>query len=195
MRKTFVFVPLFIIISIMTASFTPVIQMSEDISENVFRLHIIANSDSVEDQTLKLKVRDKILALSESLYNNCSSVEEAVRISDENKNLIKETAQKVLAFYGCNYEARVFTTKEFFGTRKYDNFVLPAGVYNSLKIVIGEGKGKNWWCVMFPSVCVSGCTDEFSQSLTDEERKMIESNKYIVKFKAVEIYEKIKCKL
>lgn len=194
-KKIFLFIPVFLSFVILISSLSPIINMSESISDKVFRLHILANSDEAYDQELKLKVRDKILLLSKELYDGCESVEQAVNVSNNNLALIKETAQKVISFYGYDYEARVYVTKEYFNTRKYDNFSLPAGVYDSLKIEIGEGKGKNWWCVMFPSVCLSGCTSDFDEVLTEEEKELIESDKYIIKFKAVEIYENIKNKL
>ena len=194
-KKIFLFIPVFLSFVILISSLFPIINMSESISDKVFRLHILANSDEAYDQELKLKVRDKILLLSKELYDGCESVEQAVNVSNNNLALIKETAQKVISFYGYDYEARVYVTKEYFNTRKYDNFSLPAGVYDSLKIEIGEGKGKNWWCVMFPSVCLSGCTSDFDEVLTEEEKELIESDKYIIKFKAVEIYENIKNKL
>jgi stage II sporulation protein R len=177
---------------IISTAITPTIAMSENISSKVFRLHILANSDCSEDQALKLKVRDKILNLSKTLYNDCTSVDEAINISNDNIQLLKSTAQKVIAFYGYEYDTKVYVTKEYFNTREYDDFTLPAGIYDSLKIEIGEAKGKNWWCVMFPSVCLSGCTDDFNEVLTPEEQKLIKSGKYVFKFKAVEIYEKIK---
>lgn len=194
-KKLFVFVPVFLCAVIAVTAITPLITMSEDISTKVFRLHILANSDSDEDQALKIKVRDKILDVSEDLYNNCSSVEDAVDISKDNISLFRETAQKVIAFYGYEYDTRVYVTKEYFDTRVYDDFTLPAGTYDSLKIEIGEGKGHNWWCVMFPSVCLSGCSDDFDETLTPEEQEMIKSGKYVVRFKAVEIYEKIKSEI
>ena len=192
MKKLTVFTSVFLVLTIIVSAFTPVINMSESISNKVFRLHILANSDEKYDQELKLKVRDKILTLSKELYSGCESVDEAINISKDNLDLFRETAQKVIAFYGFEYEARPYVTKEYFNTRKYDNFSLPAGIYDCLKIEIGQGRGKNWWCVMFPSVCLSGCTDDFNGVLTEDERRMIEEDKYIVKFKAVEIYEKLK---
>lgn len=191
-KKIFIFVPIFMCALIISTAITPTIAMSENISTKVFRLHILANSDSSEDQALKLKVRDKILNLSKTLYNDCTSVDEAINISNDNIQLLKSTAQKVIAFYGYEYDTKVYVTKEYFNTRVYDDFTLPAGIYDSLKIEIGEAKGKNWWCVMFPSVCLSGCTDDFNEVLTPEEQKLIKSGKYVFKFKAVEIYEKIK---
>ena len=195
MKKIFIFVPIFLIALIIISSVSPVISKSEDISNNVFRLHIIANSDTEKDQTLKLKIRDNVLRLTSELYNNCNSVDDAVSVTKENIVLFRQAAQSIIAFYGYTYDTKVTVTKEYFNTRKYDNFTLPAGVYDSLKIIIGEGKGKNWWCVMFPSVCISGCTDDLRETLTEEEIEMLKSDKYIVRFKIVEIYEKLKSKI
>lgn len=192
--KFTLFVPIFLVALLLFVSISPIVSMSEDISTKVFRMHILANSDSENDQELKLHVRDKVLSLTENLYRDCNSVDDAVNVTRDNLSYIKNEAQKVIAFYGYEYDTDVYVTKEYFNTRKYDNFTLPAGVYDSLKIEIGEGKGHNWWCVMFPTVCLSGCTDDFSESLTEEEIEMIESNKYVIRFKAVEIYEKIKSK-
>ena len=192
MKKIFVFTPIFLICVLIYSVFIPTVNKAERISDNVFRLHIIANSDSNDDQALKLLVRDKVLELSKTLYNGCETVSDAVMITENNLTEIKDTAQKVIAFNNYEYEAKAYVTEEYFDTRYYDNFKLPAGEYNSLKIIIGEGKGKNWWCVMFPSVCLTGCTEDFSQSLTDEEIKLLETDKYTVRFKAVEVYEKIK---
>ena len=96
---------------------------------------------------------------------------------------------------GYDYKAKVKLTKEYYNTRKYDNFILPAGMYDSLKITIGNAEGHNWWCVMFPTVCLSGCTSDFDKYLTDEEKDLIFNDKYVVKFKIIEIYEKLKYKL
>ncbi|MBQ7204072.1 MAG: stage II sporulation protein R [Eubacterium sp.] len=192
MKKIYVFVPVFLSLVLIISGFKPLVSKCENISENVFRLHILANSDSDCDQSLKLKVRNRVLRLSKSLYADCKSVDEAVEITRRNIKEIKSAAQSTLAFYDCDKEVRVLVTKEYFSTRKYGDFSLPAGVYNSLKIVIGEGRGHNWWCVMYPSVCLSGCTDDFKEELTDEEVEMLKSRKYIVRFKIVEIYERIK---
>ena len=194
MKRFKLFVPIFLISVILISLFTPAVIKSEDISKKVFRLHIIANSDSAEDQSLKLKIRDNILKMSDGLYAGCSSVEEAEEVTRNNINRIQSVAQQTAAFYGHSESVYAYTSKEYFSTRKYDNFTLPAGEYSCLKIVIGEGKGRNWWCVMFPGVCLSGCSDELDKTLTDDEQKMIESRGYAVGFKAVEIYEYIKSK-
>ena len=196
-RKLIVFSAVFLCSVILVSAFTPAITMSESISAKVFRLHIVANSDSDADQALKMKVKDKIISFSSGLYDNCENVQDAIKVSQDNVYNFKQIAQKVIAFYDYDYDTKVYVTKEFFPTRKYDNFTLPAGEYDCLKIIIGEGKGHNWWCVMFPEVCVSAYSeksDKFEGCLTEEEIKMIQSKGYAVRFKVVEIYERIKNK-
>ena len=192
MKKVYVFVPLFLCLIVASSVMTTCLKMSEDISDKVFRLHILANSDEKYDQSLKLAVRDEILKISEVVYNNCKSVDEAIESTNSNIELFEKTALNVIKSYGFNYDVSVYTAKEFFNTRQYDDFTLPAGIYDSLKIEIGEAKGHNWWCVMFPSVCLSGCVSDFEESLSEEEIKMIESDKYVIRFKTVEIVERIK---
>ncbi len=191
MKKIYVFIPLFLIFVIIFTLLTPVAAMSEDISNKVFRLHIIANSNSTEDQKLKLKVRDNIMKEAAELFSDCSNINDAVRVSENNMKDICNIAQKTVSFYGYSYQIKAFVTKEFFNIREYDGFTLPAGIYNCLKIVIGEGNGKNWWCVMFPQVCISGCIDDFEPYLSDKEMEMITSGGYSVRFKVIEIYKKI----
>ena len=97
-----------------------------------------------------------------------------------------------------SFEVNVFdayTDEEYFNTRKYDGFIMPAGEYSTLKIVIGSGEGHNWWCVMYPSVCISGCTDDFDEIMNDEEKEMLTSSKFVPKFKIIELYESIKNKI
>ena len=188
----YLFTPIFIVITIISGVIAPAINMSEDISQKVFRLHIRANSDSDEDQKIKLIVRDELLDKTKDLFNGCSSVCEAVKRTNNNISFIENTVNKIIKIKGFNYNCTVKTDKEYFETRKYESFTLPAGIYDALIIELGQGKGHNWWCVMFPAVCISGCTDEFDSVLTEEEKKMIEEDKYVVKFKIVEVYERLK---
>lgn len=195
MKKLYVFVPIFLAFVLLFTAITPLVAMSEDISEKVFRLHILANSDENADQELKLKVRDRVLTFTAELYEQCENVDDAINCSKENIGEIENAAQKVVAYYGYDYDVDAYVTKEYFNTRVYEGFTLPAGMYDSLKIEIGEAKGHNWWCVMFPTVCVTGCVDDLGESLNDNELEFVKSNNYIVRFKAVEIIEKIKCKI
>lgn len=194
-KKIAVFVPVFLAFILFICSFVPLITTGESISNKVLRLHIIANSDSDYDQNVKLKVRDEVLKLSVDMFADCKTLEDAKNVSQNNIDLIQSVANNTLSSLGCSEAATVAVAKEYFSTRIYDDFTLPAGIYDSIKIVIGNGEGHNWWCVMFPQVCLSGCTKDLEDDLTDEEIKMIHSKDYIVKFKAVEIYEKLKYKI
>lgn len=194
-KKIAVFVPVFLAFILFICSFAPLITTGESISNKVLRLHIIANSDSDYDQNVKLKVRDEVLKLSGDIFADCKTLEDAKNVSQNNIDLIQSVANNTLSSLGCSEAATVAVAKEYFSTRIYDDFTLPAGIYDSIKIVIGNGEGHNWWCVMFPQVCLSGCTKDLEDDLTDEEIKMIHSKDYIVKFKAVEIYEKLKYKI
>lgn len=169
----------------------------EELRHNVLRLHIVANSDSKEDQALKLKIRDRILSESNKLFETSGNLDEALATAKENLPLYNKIANEVIKEEGFSYTADAKIGKAFFETRVYDNFTLPSGNYDSLIIKIGKGEGKNWWCVIFPGVCVP--TDS-NASLSDTvSQKGVEiaenSEKYVIRFKTVEIYEKIKNKL
>lgn len=191
-----IFVPLFVIISMVLSYTVPFVEASESISDEVFRLHILANSNSEADQQLKLKVRDEILIAGEELFKGCTSVEEAIKVCSENLDFFQQAAQKCIAENGAAYTVKATVDKEYFNTREYEKITLPSGIYNALKIEIGEAKGKNWWCVMFPAICLPSVSeDEINEVLSEEEIKLINSNnKYEIRFKIVEIYEKIKSK-
>ncbi len=169
----------------------PVIATAENISDKILRLHIIANSDSSEDQNIKLMLKDYFLENTEQIFIG-SNLKENISIAREQRKNIEKLCNKFLKKYGCN--AKVSVVKEYFNTRAYDDFTLPAGEYNSIKIEIGQGKGHNWWCIVFPSVCLSACTTSMNEYLSDEEMELIEDG-YTPKFKVVEIYENIKNKL
>lgn len=162
----------------------------DKISQKVFRLHIIANSDSTEDQELKLKVRDIIIKKFD--VENLDSLEDAKKFAIMNSDLIKDIALNEILRNGFNYSVKVCICKSDFNTRKYDNITLPAGDYDSLKVIIGEGKGKNWWCVLFPPICL-GASEDHTENLeifSKKEKEVIENeNKYEIKFKIVEIIQ------
>ena len=137
-----------------TSVIIPFNRKCENIRNSVFRLHIIANSDSESDQSLKLKVRDGMLELAEELFADANDYIEAKEIAEKNIDILRQNAKETLAENGCNSNVSVTVGKAWFGTREYEDFTLPAGEYDALRIVIGEGSGKNWWCVMFPAVCL-----------------------------------------
>ncbi len=167
----------------------------EELRSNVLRLHILANSDSAEDQRLKLSVRDALLNESEGLFTGADTLSEAVVLADGNKDVIKRIAENTLRENGCDYPVSVSVGEAFFDTRVYDDFSLPAGVYDALKIEIGRAEGKNWWCVIFPSICV-GAAGDLSDTASDSAVNIAKnSDKFVIKFKVVEVYEKIKNKI
>ncbi len=167
----------------------------DDLRQNVFRLHIIANSDDRADQELKLKIRDALLLESEELFSEAESLEEAISLTRENIGEIKEIAERVIAENGYSYPVSVSVGKAYFDTRVYDDFVLPAGNYDALKIEIGRAEGKNWWCVLFPSICI-GSAGKLSDSVSKSTESVAQNGqKYIFKFKVIEWYEKIKAKI
>ena len=196
-KKLKIFVPLFLVFVFMFSYIAPFIETSENISDQVFRLHILANSDSAEDQQLKLKVRDEILKKGETVFSSSNSLEETIELCKNNIALFQQTAEQCLKDNGSDYDVKVYVDKEYFNTREYDDITLPSGIYNALKIEIGQGKGHNWWCVMFPAICLSSVTDdELNKYLSEDEQKLVNSDsKYEVRFKIVEIYEKVKSKI
>lgn len=198
MNKTMkIFVPIFLFLLLISAYVTPFIQTSERISDDVFRLHILANSDNEEDQQLKLKVRDAVLKKGQNVFTDCSSLEEIIASCESNIDLFEETAIECIKENGYNYSVNAYVDKEYFNTREYEEITLPSGIYNALKIEIGEAKGHNWWCVMFPAICLSAVSDsEMNNILDEEEIELINSDKkFEIRFKIVEIYEKIKSKI
>ena len=164
------------------------------IKEDVLRLHIIANSNSTFDQRLKIKVRDEILKSGYDVFCGNETLEQAKNKIALNLDNIRKIAMNTLVENGCNYPVKVEFEKTYFETRYYKKFTLPAGVYEALRVVIGAGEGHNWWCVMFPPMCLSASDDiDNINSLSEEEKQLILSNPdYEVRFKFIEIYEKAK---
>ena len=177
--------------------------VSEDIADSVFRLHVIANSDSKEDQDLKYKVRDAVLEYMNNISADCSSKEEVIRLAYEHQDDFISVAEKVIRENGFDYNVKIEIGNFEFPTKYYGDISLPAGFYDALKIEIGEAKGQNWWCVMFPPLCFVDVTsgvvpDESKQimqdNLSDEEYSLIsdnESSDIKFKFSLIEFFKNI----
>jgi len=166
------------------------------VREESLRLHVLADTDSEADQTVKLKVRDAILEETGDMFISCASASEAVNRVLEKKEEIKEIAENVLRENGFDYGAEVFVEEEYFGTRQYENVSLPAGNYTALRVVLGKGEGHNWWCVMFPPLCLPAVTERNEDSVYGvfgENGGDLVTGKsgYKVKFRIVEIVESI----
>lgn len=164
-----------------------------ELSQDVFRLHILANSDSEADQSLKIKVRDEVLDYTEDLFNSANSKEEAERIISDNLQSISNVAYQTVLDNGYDYVVTAEITNMYFTTRYYEGYTLPSGMYDALRITIGEGEGHNWWCVMYPSICISSAEDKESkakEALDDDEYNIVCNEQYQYKFKVVEMFEK-----
>lgn len=174
--------------------------VSTDISSSVFRLHVIANSNSDEDQSLKYKVRDSLLNYMNNICKDCNSKEEAINIVSEHQEQFKQVALETIRNEGYSYDVKIEIGNFEFPTKHYGDISLPAGFYDALKVEIGKAEGRNWWCVMFPSLCFvdvsSGIVPEESKEelqnvLSDEEYAIISdksSPNIKLKFKLLELF-------
>lgn len=187
-------------------AFSYVSAVSNDIQDSVFRLHVIANSDSAEDQNLKYIVRDKVLEYINSISGNESSKEDVINLAKLNINEIQKIAENTINENGYNYSVKLNIGNFAFPTKAYGDISFPAGFYDALKIEIGEAKGQNWWCVMFPPLCfvdvTSGVVPEESkevikENLSEEEYELLSENSNDInfKFKIVEMFQNIGIKL
>lgn len=188
-------------IFILISAISYVDAVSNNISDSVFRLHVIANSDSEEDQTLKLKVRDNLLEYMNTIAKDSTNKEEAMRIASEHKNEFIQIAEKTIRENGYEYTVNIQIGKADFPTKYYGDITLPAGEYDALKVEIGEAKGKNWWCVMFPPLCFVDVStgvvpddskQELKQNLKNEEYNLIsktDDREISFKFKVVELFQ------
>lgn len=177
--------------------------VTNNISKNVFRLHVIANSNSEEDQNLKYKVRDELIKYMKSISSNISTKDEALTLVNNNLDTFQAIASNVIIENGFDYPVKIEVGNFDFPTKTYGDISLPAGFYDALKVEIGEAQGRNWWCVMFPSLCFvdvsNGIVPEESKenlqsNLDYEDYNLISSDdaEYKIKFKLVEILENAK---
>lgn len=187
-----------LLIGLMALSFLPV-HGEEKIYDTVVRLHVLANSDSEEDQALKLRVRDAVLDATSPLVKDCTSQEEAVEILSAHIPDLESAAAAVIRQEGYDYPVTVLLGEEEYPTRTYESCAFPAGTYVSLRVCIGNAEGQNWWCCLFPPLCLSAATakedneDAFIQvGLTKDQYGIITETgktKYKVRFKILEVIE------
>ena len=158
------------------------------IYDDTIRLHILANSDSEEDQMLKISLRDAILNEYSDELSKSATIEDATLLTENLLPQIESFAKEKIKDEGYDYDVRVTLTEEWYDTREYENFRLPKGYYNSLQVIIGNGEGKNWWCVMFPPLCLDASTEKIAYS---PEEELLITKKYAVKFKIIEVVSEI----
>lgn len=188
------------LIFLAAVAFLPV-HGEEEIYQSVIRLHVLANSDSEEDQALKLRVRDAVLSVTVPLLSDCHDTEEARRLVFEQLDSIRTVAEETLRDAGCDQSVTVSFGEEDYPRRSYDSFCFPSGEYLSLRVLIGNAEGKNWWCCLFPPLCrgaaavsAKDAEDAFiSVGFTPAQYRIItESDQpvYNVRFKLLELFGK-----
>lgn len=180
----------------------------QSIAEKIIRFHVLANSDSIEDQALKLKVRDKVLEYMVPKLSKCKNIDESRKTLELENNNVRQIAEKVITDNGYTYNVKTELQKIEFPVKRYGTIVLPEGKYEAYRILIGSAKGQNWWCVMFPPLCFTDITrgqvevkktqNEMKTALTPEEYSLVDnseeedkSNKIVVKFKLIEELQKL----
>lgn len=166
----------------------------EALADRVIRLHVIANSDSPDDQALKLAVRDRVLEQAESLYPKGADQEEARRALEGHLKALAAAGQAVVEEWGRDEVVSAELTRCWFPTKEYDNFALPAGEYEALRVVIGEGAGQNWWCVAFPPLCLGAASQTVEEAVqagtfTREQARLMteDAPEYVLRFKGMEL--------
>ena len=175
-------------------SFFPFAAACGQLPRDVVRLHVVANSNGAEDQAVKLLVRDAVLEEAARWYQGAGSMEEASSQLCTHLQSIAGAARQVLGEQGVGYSATAQMTEMYFPTRHYGDFRLPAGRYRTLRVTLGEGAGKNWWCVVFPSLCLPAATQEEALlTLPEGERQVVGGGQEVqVKLKAVELWESLR---
>jgi len=198
-------IAIFLFVALLISSLSNIVlafRDGEKIRQKVVRLHIIANSDSEQDQSLKLKVRDEIISKTANLFSTVNNAGQAIEKARQNSKLIEKIANEEIIKNEFNYCAKVVIGNIYFPTREYnDNVVLPAGDYSAVRIIIGEGKGGNWWCVLFPNICVPSSIvrqKNMSDVLSDGALNLTKtpnSSKAKLRLKSVEFFNELYNKL
>ncbi len=199
--KNFIILTILFMIFFALTAYSYASNVSEGLAEDIFRLHILANSDSEEDQALKLKVRDAVLEYMKTLTADISDKQAVIELSKKHSDDFKKIAEQIIQENGYDYSVTIEIGNFYFPTKYYGNISLPAGNYDALKIEIGQAKGQNWWCSLFPPLCFvsvsSGVVDEegeeyLKENLSDEEFAIVSgsSSEVEFKFKIIEMINK-----
>lgn len=171
------------VLSLIITGFTAFAEDCEEKPQEVLRLHILANSDSEEDQTLKYDLRDYMLSEFSDVFGSCESFEQSMYAATERRTEIEEKANEFVHSKGFDYNVKCEVAKTYFTTRKYENVTLPAGEYTAVRLLIGSAEGRNWWCVMFPPLCLPAAGEFFTE---EESKRVEESRDYEIKFAVFE---------
>lgn len=180
----------------LAVALTPVASLGQQcgrLQQQVLRLHILADSDNENDQRIKLAVRDAVLRGTQGMFAAAETPEQARELAAQNLEAIEELAGEELARQGSSCEVHAELTEMYFGSRAYNNATLPAGRYEALRLTIGRGKGRNWWCVVFPPLCIeSAAKEEGEDALTQEVEGLDTRPDYKLAFASVELFEAVR---
>ncbi|MBQ3548698.1 MAG: stage II sporulation protein R [Oscillospiraceae bacterium] len=173
------------------------VRQQQDLSRKMIRLHVIAHSDSAEDQALKLQVRDRVLDYATAVLQRSADMTAAQQELQQELPRIESIARAAVAAEGYDYAVTASLGQAEFPLKEYDGFSLPAGEYTALRLVIGEGEGQNWWCVVFPPLCTAAACDftetALDAGMTEEDIALItESEGYVLKFRALELWQQLR---
>lgn len=176
------------------------VEQQEDLSRKMIRLHVIAHSDSAEDQALKLEVRDAVLDYATAVLQRSEDMDAAQVELEANLPRIESIARAAVNAEGYDYGVTASLAQAEFPLKEYDGFSLPAGEYTALRLVIGDGAGQNWWCVVFPPLCTAAACDisetAIAAGMSEEEVALItESEGYVLKFRTVELWQQLRQRL
>ncbi len=185
------------VVVMIASSFSVFAAQSSDIRQKVFRLHILANSDSTADQALKLKIRDRILEQSSSLFSGAENKKQVITEAKGDLPRIESIAKNEMKREGYSYSVKAQVVHMYFNTRVYGKVTLPAGDYDALRITIGAAKGHNWWCVLFPPLCLPSAEGDkqLEENLSPQETQEVTNGdkpQIQVKFKTLEFFEGVK---
>lgn len=204
-RKSTVFIITFsvlILVSVAVSAFLPV-SGEEELYDKVIRLHVLANSDSEEDQELKLEVRDTVLETLSGKLSDVRDRESAEHVLTSEFSAVESAAEQKIRELGYDYQVNLSLGEEYYPEKSYEELTMPSGEYMSLKVEIGAAEGKNWWCVVFPPLCLNAATKNENASsknedalievgFTEEQYRIITQNdkpRYKIKFKILEMLE------
>lgn len=178
---------------------TGIARTGEELSGQVLRLHVIANSDSPEDQALKLEVRDAVLAALSGLNEQAADVSEMERLVKGQLRELEQAGEEALRREGCGLPVSAEVTNCYFPTKVYDGFALPAGEYTALRLVVGAGEGQNWWCVAFPPLCAGAGAKSVEEAVkagyfTTEQGELLtaDGGEYLIRFRSLELLGELK---
>lgn len=197
--KKFIVIFILFLLFILISSYSYANSISKELSSNIFRLHIIANSDSKEDQELKLKIRDNIISYLNTKTKECATKKEVTKIISDNIYELQKIAIKTIKENGYDYNVTLEIGNFYFPTKYYGNISMPSGNYDALKIKVGDGNGQNWWCSLFPALCFTevpnGIVDKKTENILKnnlnlEEFELLTSKSTTtkIKFKLIELF-------